>query len=85
MPYNPIQLCIEAGSIRFSGVALKCATPDSGYSTFLVVHSKGVRGHPVFNEKNLYGLCGAECLWLPNSIFILWFGAGAHGKDLLSL
>ena len=30
---------IEAGStcIRFSGVASKCATPDSGYPTFLVV------------------------------------------------
>ncbi len=23
----------------------------------------------LFNEKNLYGLWGADCLWLPNSIF----------------
>ncbi len=34
---GPIQFCIEAGPIRHTGVALKCATPDSGYPTFLVV------------------------------------------------
>ena len=28
---------ISGHIIRFSGVSLKCATPDSGYSTFLVV------------------------------------------------
>ncbi len=28
--FGPVQLHIEAGSILFSGVALKCATPDSG-------------------------------------------------------
>ena len=28
-----------------------------------------LRSYKLFNEKNMYGLCGADCLWLPNSIF----------------
>ena len=39
-----------------------------------------LRSYKLFNAKNLYGLCGADCLWLPNSIFS---HCSLHCKDLL--
>ncbi len=28
-----------------------------------------LRSYKLFDEKNLYRLCGEDCLWFPNSIF----------------
>ena len=49
---------------------LKAQAETNMVLNVICINVSMLRSYKLFNEKNLYRLCGADCLWLPNSIFL---------------